>query len=98
MHDMAGEMMITVRGSHPPLALEFHPQGRAFYVRLSNEVATRTDELDDAVLADYDEHGRLVGFEILDMRGPALPDVLARLRERFAAEAPQLASVRVVLA
>ena len=95
---MSSDMRIAVRGENPPLAMEFDPRGRAAYLRLSNEAASRTVEIEEGVLADYDGSGSLIGFELLGLDRPGIVEVLARLKRRFAAEAPELASVEVTTA
>ncbi len=90
---MNARIHIGVHGENPPLALEFHPSGSAVYFRLTSETVARTAEVEEGVLADYDEHGTLVGFELLEPEGPDVAHVLARLKQKFAAEAPELRSL-----
>jgi uncharacterized protein YuzE len=59
-------------------------------------MALRTEEVEEGVLADYDRRGALVGFELLGADRPDLVSVVARLKERFATEAPQLQSLDAV--
>ena len=99
---MSARVRIAVHGADdaglggPPLALEFHHRGSALYIRLTDEAATRTVELEAAALADYDKQGKLVGFELLGPGDPDIVNVLARLKRRFADEAPQLQSVEAI--
>ena len=95
---MSTRARITVHGENPPLALEFHPRGNAVYVRLSSEMVVRTVEVEEGALADYDERGALVGFELVGLEDPQLGHVLDRLRKQFAADAPQLQSVEAITA
>ena len=90
---MSTGVRIAVHGRHPPLALEFHPRSSAVYVRLSDEAASRTVEIEAGALADYDAAGDLVGLELLDLDDPKVIGTLHRLQARFADEAPQLCSV-----
>ena len=93
---MGASIRFLVDSSAPPLAVEFAPHGSAVYLRLSDEQAVRTVEIEDGALADYDADGALVGFEIVGLDGPAIVHVLHRLKERFAAEAPALGSIEAI--
>ena len=93
---MGTPIRIVVDSSAPPLAMEFAPHGSAVYLRLSDEVAVRTTEIEDGAVADYDADGALVGFEILGLEDPTFPAVLERVKARFSAEAPALRSVEAV--
>lgn len=95
---MSARVGISVRGDNPPLAVEFEPRGDAVYLRLSDEAVTRTAEIEDEVLVDYDAEGRLVGIEILGLEDPGVVDVLARLKRRFAADVPRLLAVEAIVA
>ncbi len=90
---MSARVRIAVQGPTPPLALEFHPRGGAVYLRLTDEAVTRTVEIEDGALADYDVAGSLVGLELLHLDDPQVVGTLHRLQARFAREAPQLRSV-----
>lgn len=93
---MSARVGIQVRGDNPPLALEFGPRGEVLYLRISDRSVARTAELKDEVLVDYDAEDHLVGIEILGLDDPGVVHVLARLKRRFANEAPQLRSVEAV--
>ncbi len=93
---MGTPIRIRVHSSAPPLAMEFAPRGSAVYLRLSDELAVRTTEIEDGAVADYDADGSLVGFEILGLEDPAFSGVLERVKKRFSAEAPALESIEAI--
>jgi len=93
---MGTPIRIVVHSSGPPLAMEFAPHGAAVYLRLTDQDAVRTVELEDGALADYDAEGTLVGFEFLGLEEPAFSGVLERVKKRFAAEAPALGSIEAI--
>lgn len=93
---MSERVRISVHGERPPLALEFHPGGNAVYLRISAETVGRTVEVEEGVLADYDERGVLVGFELIGLESPHIVDALGRLKRRYASKAPELHSVEAV--
>ncbi len=93
---MGTELRIAVQGPNPPLALEFHPRGRAVYVRLSGEQPSRSVEVDTGAVADYDADGTLVGIELIGLETETFIDVLARVKQRFAASSPQLRALQAV--
>lgn len=95
---MGAPIRLAIDSSLPPLAMEFAPHGAAVYLRLSDEHAVRTVEIEQGALADYDADGVLVGFEFLGLEDPAFPRVLERIKARFSAEAPALGSVEAVSA
>lgn len=66
------------------------------YLRLSDEHAVRTVEIEEGSLVDYDKSGTLVGLELVGLHDPEFIDVLARLKNRYAEEAPVLRSVEAV--
>lgn len=49
------------------MKLEFDPQADAAYFEISSADVVTTKEIEPGILADYDEHGHLVGFEILSV-------------------------------
>jgi len=53
----------------------------------------RTVEIEEGALADYDERGSLVGFELLGLENLRIVEVLGRLKRRYASEVPELRSV-----
>ena len=95
---MGTPIRLTVDSSAAPLAMEFGPHGSAVYLRLSDEPTVRTTEIEDGALADYDANGALVGLEILGLEDPAFVRVWERVKKRFVAEAPALASIEAVTA
>jgi len=78
--------------------MEFAPGGSAVYLRLSEEPAVRSVEVEEGALADYDAEGALVGFEFLGLEDAAFSRLLERVKTRFAAEAPALGSIEVISA
>ena len=90
---MSARVRIAVHGGQPPLALEFHRRGSAVYLRLTDQAVTRTVEIKDGALADYDTDDALVGLELLHFDDPQVIETLHRMQARFADEAPQLRSV-----
>ena len=95
---MAARIRVVIDASTPPLAVEFAPRAAAVYLRLSDEPVVRTVEIEEGTLADYDESGSPVGFEILGLEDPGFLGALERLKARFSTEAPQLRSVEAVTA
>ncbi len=93
---MGTELRIAVQGPTPPLAVEFHPRGRAVYVRLSSEATSRSVEVDAGVVADYDIDGALVGIELIGFETDTFVEVLDRVKRRFAASSPQLSALQAV--
>ena len=77
---MGTPIRIVVHSSAPPLAMELAPRGAAVYLRLSDEMAVRTTEIEDGAVADHDTDGALLGFEILGLEDPAFPLVLERVK------------------
>ncbi len=95
---MGAPIRLAIDSSVPPLAIEFAPHGAAVYLRLSDEHAVRTVEVEQGALADYDADGALVGFEFLHLEHPSFPHVLERVKARFLSQAPELGSVEAVSA
>jgi uncharacterized protein YuzE len=47
------------------MKLEYDRQADAIYIRLKEAAVANTRELDEHVIVDLDEHGRMVGIELL---------------------------------
>ncbi|MCA9314618.1 MAG: DUF2283 domain-containing protein [Planctomycetes bacterium] len=90
---MGAPARIVIHSSAAPLAMEFAPGGAAVYLRLSEQPAVRTSELEQGVVVDYDAQGVLVGFEFVGLEAPRFPRLLELVKARFASEAPALAAV-----
>ena len=46
------------------------------YLRLDERTVTESDEVEPGILLDYDEQGRVIGIEILDLSTRAAPGTL----------------------
>ena len=47
------------------MKIEFDPQADAAYLELFEGNVERSEQIEPGVIADFDEQGRLLGFEIL---------------------------------
>jgi uncharacterized protein YuzE len=63
--------------SETRIVVEIDQLAEAAYVRFSNNRVVRTEELDDATNIDLDEHGMVVGVELLDLSATIPFDLLA---------------------
>jgi uncharacterized protein YuzE len=48
------------------MELRYDRDADAIYIRLNDASVARSEELEDGVIVDYDESGRVVGVEILN--------------------------------
>ena len=73
------------------IQLKVDQKADAAYVRLTEAKIARTNEVNDQVLIDYDEHGNVVGVELLDISDGVdlgrLADELIKLIEPALGEA-----------
>jgi uncharacterized protein YuzE len=59
--------------------LEYDPEANAVYVRFSTDKIVESEEAQPGVIFDFDEMGRIVGFELLDARAKLAPVALAEM-------------------
>jgi len=48
------------------MKIEYDKEVDALYIRIQEKKVSRTEELEDRLNVDFDELGKLIGFEILD--------------------------------
>ncbi len=64
------------------MKISYDPHADAVYLRFAKGKVTRTEEVRDGVIVDYDEAGRIAGIEILHasqtLPDAALKDLAAR--------------------
>ncbi|HTU02489.1 MAG TPA: DUF2283 domain-containing protein [Candidatus Sulfotelmatobacter sp.] len=51
------------------MKVHYDPRADALYIRFQEGLAGRTRKVEDGVLVDLDEAGRLYGIEIIGMKG-----------------------------
>ena len=49
------------------MKIEYDKEIDALYIRLQEKFVSRTVEIDDGLNIDFDEKGRLIGLEVLDV-------------------------------
>lgn len=62
------------------MRLSYDETVNALYIQLSDGLSCRTEEFDTGTLVDVDEHGRILGIEVLR---PAREWPLAQILARF---------------
>ncbi len=60
------------------LKLEYDPEANAAYIRFSSEPILESEEVSDGIVLDYDDHGHIVGMEVLNARAHLPPTVLIK--------------------
>ena len=68
---------LSVAGPRPPLKVEFDLAARVLYVRVRTGKVVRSAEFGRHIVGDFDRHGDLLGFEVLDLSragGGRVPD------------------------
>ena len=58
------------------MKLEYDREANAIYVRFSDDRIVESEEVQEGVIFDFDEGGRIVGFELLDARRKLTPAAL----------------------
>ncbi|MCA3563521.1 MAG: DUF2283 domain-containing protein [Methylocystis sp.] len=58
------------------MKLEYDQEANAIYVRFSDDRIVESEEVQEGVIFDFDEGGRIVGFELLDARRKLTPAAL----------------------
>lgn len=58
------------------MKLEYDQEANAIYVRFSEDKIVESEEIQAGVIFDFDERGRIVGFELLDARTKLAPAAL----------------------
>ncbi len=84
------ELNVEIRGPRPPLGIEIDRTGTALYVLITNADVARTVEIEPGLLADHDDQGGLVGFEVIGLEKGRVGKIFGRLRREFADQAPGL--------
>jgi uncharacterized protein YuzE len=51
------------------MRINYDPRADALYLRFQDGLAARTRKVEEGVLVDLDENGRLYGIEIIGMKG-----------------------------
>jgi len=49
------------------MKLEFDPESDAAYFEISSEEVVSTKEIEQGIIADYDQQGHIVGIEVLSV-------------------------------
>ncbi|HGE71228.1 TPA: DUF2283 domain-containing protein [Candidatus Poribacteria bacterium] len=47
------------------MRIRYSQEADAIYIRFNENKIVNSDEISDDIIADYDEHGKIVGIEIL---------------------------------
>ncbi len=63
------------------MKLEYDQEANAIYVRFSDDRIVESEEVQEGVIFDFDEGGRIVGFELLDARRKLTPAALQSMTE-----------------
>ena len=58
------------------MRLRIDRENDALYLRLDEGPVTESEEVQPGILLDYDEKGRVIGIEILDLSTRAAPETL----------------------
>ena len=61
------------------MKIEYSKDADALYVYFRQMTVAKTREIEEGVLVDLDEHGHLVGIEILDVSKRLTPQELANV-------------------
>jgi uncharacterized protein YuzE len=66
------------------MKLEFDPVADAAYFEISATEVVISKEIESGIIVDYDEHGHIVGIEVLSMskRGRENDEVFGRIRSQ----------------
>ena len=51
------------------MKISYDAKADALYIKFQDGMAVRTRKVEDGLLVDVDEHGRLYGIEIIGMKG-----------------------------
>jgi uncharacterized protein YuzE len=51
------------------MKISYDPKADALYIKFQEGSAKRTRKVEEGLLVDVDEHGRLFGIEIIGMKG-----------------------------
>ncbi len=51
------------------MKISYDPKADALYIKFQDGSASRTRKVEEGLLVDVDEHGRLFGIEIIGMKG-----------------------------
>jgi len=51
------------------MKISYDAKADALYIKFQDGTAVRTRKVEDGLLVDVDEHGRLYGIEIIGMKG-----------------------------
>ena len=53
------------------MKFEYDPQADALYIRMASGKVAETEEVRPGLMLDYDENGKILGIEMLDVSKPA---------------------------
>lgn len=59
-------MRIKCRGCHVEYRISYDPVADALYIRVKNDKVVDSLEVDGDIIVDFNEHGEVVGVEILN--------------------------------
>ncbi len=67
------------------MKISYDPRADALYLKFQEGAARRTKKVEEGVLVDLDENGRLYGIEIIGMKGRIPIPELGRILTAFPA-------------
>ncbi|MBU4225536.1 MAG: DUF2283 domain-containing protein [Chloroflexi bacterium] len=62
------------------MRLKVDKENDALYFRLDEEAIVESEEVQDGIILDFDQEGRVVGFEILSLSSRIAPEKLRVLQ------------------
>ena len=62
------------------MKLHYDPEADALYVRFSDQKILESEEVRPGLILDFDEEGRIVAIEMLDVRKQMPPDAIVNLQ------------------
>ncbi len=71
------------------MKISYDPKADALYIKFQDGTAARTRKVEEGLLVDLDEHGRLYGIEIIGMKGRIPIPELGRIILDFPLTGPE---------
>jgi uncharacterized protein YuzE len=62
------------------MKLHYDSEADALYVRFSDQKILESEEVRPGLILDFDEEGRIVAIEVLDVRKQMPPDAIVKLQ------------------
>ena len=62
------------------MKLHYDPEADALYVRFSDQRVLESEEVRPGLILDFDDEGRIVAIEMLDVRKQMPPDAIVNLQ------------------